>query len=106
MASMIQCRIDFRSMPWASPTQGIRQKVYRTNGRQLRLVEYSRAMPQHWCEKGHVGYVLDGRMEIRFENEVHTYSAGDGVYLPSGSEHKHMAKVLTDTVTVVFVEDV
>lgn len=103
---MIQCRIDFRSMPWASPTQGIRQKVYRTNGRQLRLVEYSRAMPHHWCEKGHVGYVLDGRMEVRFENEVHTYSAGDGVYLPGGSEHKHMAKVLTDTVTVVFVEDV
>ena len=102
---MIQYRIDFRSMPWTSPTPGVRQKVYKTNGHQLRLVEYSKVMPQHWCEKGHTGYVLDGRMEIEFENEAKTYSAGDGIYLPSGSEHKHMAKILTDTVTVVFVED-
>jgi quercetin dioxygenase-like cupin family protein len=45
-------------------------------------------------------------MEIRFENEVHTLSAGDGVFLPSGPEHKHMAKILTDTATVFFAEDV
>jgi len=102
---MIQYRIDFRSMPWTSSTHGIRQKVYRTNGRQLRLVEYSRAMPQHWCEKGHVGYMLEGKMEIEFGDKTQTYSAGDGIYLPSGPQHKHMAKILTDTVTAVFVED-
>ena len=44
-------------------------------------------------------------MDVRFENEVCTYSVGDGISLPSGSEHKHMARVLTDTVTIVFVED-
>jgi quercetin dioxygenase-like cupin family protein len=84
----------------------VRQKVYRSGDRQLRLVEYSRYMPPHCCEKGHYGYVLNGRMEIRFENEVHTFSSGDGVFLPSGPEHKHMAKILTDTATVFFVEDV
>jgi quercetin dioxygenase-like cupin family protein len=102
---MTQYRIDFRSMPWTSGTSGVRQKVFRANNGQLRLVEYSKAMHQHWCEKGHTEYVLNGKMEIEFENEAQTYSAGDGVYLPSGSEHKHVAKVLTDTVTVVFVED-
>lgn len=103
---MICYKVDFQSIPWSSPANGVRQKVYRSGDRQLRLVEYSRDMPPHWCEKGHYGYVLNGRMEIRFENEVHTFSSGDGVFLPSGSEHKHMAKILTDTATVFFVEDV
>jgi hypothetical protein len=66
---MTQYRIDFRSMPWTSGTSGVRQKVFRANNRQLRLVEYSKAMHQHWCEKGHTEYVLNGKMEIEFENE-------------------------------------
>ena len=103
---MICYKVDFQSILWSSPANGVREKVYKAGHRQLRLVEYSRNMPPHWCEKGHYGYVLNGRMEIRFENEVHTFSAGDGVFLPSGSEHKHMAKILTETATVVFAEDV
>lgn len=103
---MIGHKIDFGQTPWSSPADGVRQKVYKAGHRQLRLVEYSRNMPLHWCEKGHYGYVLNGRMELRFENEVHTFSAGDGVFLPSGPEHKHMAKILTDTATVFFVEDI
>lgn len=103
---MIQYKIDFKSIPWASSVKGVREKVYRDSHRQLRLVEYSKDMPQHWCEKGHFGYVLDGKMEIRLENEGYTYSSGDGVFLPSGQKHKHMARILTDTVTIIFVEDV
>ena len=102
----MQYKIDFKSMPWTSPASGVRQKIFRFKDRQLRLVEYSKTMPPHWCERGHVGYMLEGKMEIRFENEVHTYSAGDGVYLPSGAQHKHMARILTRTATLVFVEDV
>ena len=103
---MIQYRVDFKSVPWISPAKGVREKVYRVGHRQLRLVEYSKDMPPHWCEKGHFGYVLGGRMEIAFENELHVYSSGDGIFLPRGSDHKHMAKALTDTVIVVFAEDV
>ena len=102
----MQHRVDFKSIPWVSPAKGIQQKIYKADRRQLRLVEYSKDMPPHWCEKGHIGYVLDGKMEIRFENEVHLYSAGDGVFIPSGQEHRHSAKMLTDTVTVIFVEDI
>jgi hypothetical protein len=31
---------------------------------------------------------------------------GGGVFIPDGREHRHMGKVLTDTVTAIFVEDV
>ncbi len=63
-------------------------------------------MPLHWCEKGHIGCVLEGRFEIRFPGEVHVYNEGDGVFIPAGAEHKHMGRALTDMVRVVFVEEV
>lgn len=102
---MISYRIDFESIPWESPIAGVRQKVCMSGSRQLRLVEYSKDLPAHWCEKGHIGYVLQGQIEIRFDREVHTYGPGDGVFIPDGPEHKHMGRVLSDTVTLVFVED-
>jgi quercetin dioxygenase-like cupin family protein len=98
-------KINFESVPWALPMEGVRHKVAKQGGRQLRFVEYTQAMHAHWCEKGHIGYVLEGQMEIRFDNEVIVYNPGDGIFIPSGKEHKHMGRVLSDFVRVVFVED-
>jgi quercetin dioxygenase-like cupin family protein len=74
--------------------------------KRVRLVEYSKSMPPHWCERGHYGYILDGRMEIKFADCVRVFTAGDGVFIPDGPEHRHNAKVLSEVVRVVFVEDV
>ena len=103
---MIQYRVDFDALPWQAPMPGLRFRAWDHGGRRLRLVEYTKEMQPHWCEKGHIGYVLDGRFEIRFEAETHVYEAGDGVFLPPGAEHKHMGIALTDVVRAVFVEDV
>ena len=103
---MDQHKIDFESMPWETPMDGFRFKAKKHGGRQLRLVEYTKDMEPHWCERGHVGYVLEGQFEIRFEQEVAVFNPGDGIFIPSGSQDKHMGKVLTDMVRVVFVEDV
>ena len=102
---MSQYRADFDSLPWRSPMGGVRCKVSRHNGRQLRLVEYTTAMDEHWCDKGHAGCVLEGRLEIRFAEETVVFGPGDGIFIPTGSDHRHMARVLTDVVRVVFVED-
>jgi len=98
-------RIDFDGIPWKSPMKGVRHKIVSEGTRRLRLVEYSKEMEPHWCEKGHVGYLLDGRFEIRFDNAVLTFGPGDGIFIPAGREHRHMGKVLSDFVRVVFVED-
>ncbi len=98
-------KIDFESLPWQTPMDGLRFRAVADGGRRLRLVEYTKAMKPHWCENGHIGYVLEGRFEIRFENETVVYDAGDGVFIPSGAQHKHMGRALTDVVKVVFVED-
>ena len=102
---MVKYRIDFAGISWESPITGMRQKVCKSGSRQLRLVEYSKDLPAHWCEKGHIGYVLDGRIEIRFDDQTQTYQPGDGILIPDGPEHRHMGRVLSDTVTVVFAED-
>jgi ethanolamine utilization protein EutQ (cupin superfamily) len=99
-------RVDFESLPWQAPIDGLRFKAKQHGGKQLRLVEYTKDMEPHWCEKGHIGYVLEGEFEIRFDSEVATFKPGDGIFIPSGSEDKHMGKVLTDMVRVIFVEDV
>ncbi len=104
--SMTDYKIDFESIPWHSPLEGMRARACESDGRQLRVVEYAKEMAPHWCDKGHIGYILEGRFEIRFGNgQVDTFEPGDGVFIPSGPDHKHMGKALTDVVRVVFVED-
>jgi len=98
-------KIDFEPLPWETPFPGVRHKLVKQDGKLLRLIEYTPDMEPHRCEKGHWGYILEGRMEISFENETHVYDAGDGVFIPSGEEHKHSARILTDIVKAVFVEE-
>lgn len=50
---------EFSQLPWETPIVGVRHKYFDQNGIRLRLVEYSKSMPEHWCEKGHFGYLLD-----------------------------------------------
>ena len=85
--------------------EGVRFKAVRHEGKLLRLVEYTKDMAPHWCEKGHIGRILEGRFEIKFEGETVTYEPGDGVFIPPGERHKHMARALTEVVRTVFVED-
>jgi ethanolamine utilization protein EutQ (cupin superfamily) len=92
-------------MPWDTPAVGIRFKAYEQDGRRLRLAEFSREFVEHdWCTKGHIGYVLEGQMEIDFDGQSLTFGPGDGLFIPPGD--KHTAKVKTKTAKVILVEDV
>jgi len=98
-------RIDFEAMPWDTPAVGVRFKTYEHNGRRLRLAEFTREFVEpDWCTKGHIGYVLEGRMEIDFDGKLLTFGPGDGLFIRLGE--KHTAKVITDTAKVILVEDV
>ena len=98
-------RVVFDSVAWEEPMPGLRFKARRGHGKQLRLVEYGREMEPHWCEKGHLGYILDGRFEIAFDSGVVVYEPGDGIFIPSGRAHRHMGKSLTEVVRAVMIED-
>lgn len=104
---MEQYKLDFESMPWEIPADGVRFKACQQSGRKLRLVEFTKEFVElDWCTKGHIGYIFEGKMEIDFGGKKIVFDPGDGIFIPAGEEHKHKGKVLTDVVKVILVEDV
>ena len=104
---MGQYRIDFETMEWELPAEGVRFKAFEQDGRKLRLVEFAKEFVEaDWCCKGHIGYILEGRIEINFDGDVITFGPGDGLFIPAGEEHKHKGRVLTDKVRAILVEDI
>jgi len=102
----VQYKVDFDKLDWESPIEGVRHKYIDQDNLRMRLVEYSKEMPLHWCEKGHCGYIIEGKMEIEFENVKIIYQAGDGILIPDSPHHRHRGKALTEKVLVFFIEKV
>jgi mannose-6-phosphate isomerase-like protein (cupin superfamily) len=103
---MVKYKIDFEEIQWEEPIKGINSKIYKYDNRQLRLVNYTKEVPPHWCDKGHYGFILEGEFEIEFENETQIFRKGDGVFIPDGKHHKHQARALSESVKLIFVEDI
>lgn len=104
---MEQCKIDFNSIPWEIPADGVRFKAYKQKGKQVRLVEFTdQFVETDWCKKGHIVYILEGTLEVNFDGNVVVFKAGDGLCIPEGEKDKHMGKALTKVLKMIFVEDV
>ena len=72
----------------------------------MRVVELTDGFIEHdWCMKGHVGYVLDGELEIHFPGRVERFTAGDGIMIAGGGGWRHRARVLGSVARLVLVED-
>jgi quercetin dioxygenase-like cupin family protein len=102
----IPYQIQFDQIQWESPMVGVRHKCVDYNGQRIRLVEYSSGLPLHWCEKGHCGYLLSGKMAIEYTDTEIIYNEGDGIFIPDGPEHKHKGRVLSEKAVVFFIEKV
>ena len=58
-------KLVFDDLPWFEAGDGMRYKRIQQGDTQLRLVEWDRAMVHaNWCFKGHIGYVIEGEVEI------------------------------------------
>jgi quercetin dioxygenase-like cupin family protein len=102
---MLPFKIDFAGMEWESPTSGARFKSYVADGKQLRLLELSEEfVEQDWCEKGHIGLVLEGALEVDCHGQSVNYKEGDGLFIPRGQAHK--ARSLTPVVRLILVEEI
>ena len=99
-------KINFNQLEWETPIPGVRHKFIDHDGQRIRLVEYSNMMPAHWCEKGHCGYLISGRMEIEYSDTKIIYNPGDGIFIPDGPDYKHRGKVLSEKALVFFIEKV
>jgi arsenate reductase (thioredoxin) len=98
-------RIAFADMPWQTTAAGVRAKSQIIGSQQLRLVEFTRDLDHpHWCQTGHIGYVLEGELEIEFEHGALTFRTGDGISIPAGSGDQHRPRAVSDVVRLIFVE--
>ena len=87
---MEQYLIPFNDMEWMQTAPGIRSKAFLMKEWKLRLVEFSdKFVEEDWCKKGHIGYVLEGRLNIDFHGAVIAIKAGDALHIPEGEAHKH-----------------
>lgn len=86
--------IDFQKIAWENPAPGVRHKIFSKDGQRIRLVEFSdSSVEANWCTKGHVGYVLDGRIFIDFAEKEIEFRTGDGIFIPEGEANRHMGKI-------------
>ncbi len=70
-------------------------------------MEYDKSfIEQVWCIIGHMGYVIEGEIEIDFNGENINYRPGDAVFILPGEAHKHKLKVVSDKAMLFLVEDV
>jgi quercetin dioxygenase-like cupin family protein len=100
-------KVSFDEMQWEQVRPDVRQKVYREGSRQIRLVEFDTSDgAEHWCEAGHIGYVLKGSLSISFNGQVLSFEAGDGLFIPSGAAAKHRSVSITSGTQLLMVEDV
>jgi quercetin dioxygenase-like cupin family protein len=100
-------RVDFNGMPWQNGREGVRYKVYAEGARQLRLVEFTTTEGDpHWCNRGHIGFVLAGSLTIDFNGKVLAFSAGDGLFIPSGAASAHRGVTIEPGTQLVMVENI
>jgi len=97
--------VDFDSLPWQAPAHGIRFKSRIWNGQQLRLLEFtSEFVELDWCRKGHIGYLLEGELEIDFSGRLQCVKAGQGFFIDEGEEGKHKARAVTNIAIMILVD--
>jgi hypothetical protein len=100
-------KVPFDSMDWHEIRPGVRHKVHGDGSRQLRLVQFDTSDgAEFWCEVGHIGYVLNGGLDIDFDGTVLSFAAGDGLFIPSGAASRHRSVFITPGTTLLMVEDV
>ena len=104
---MSQFKVSFETMPWQQIRPDVRQKIYCEGSRQIRLVEFETSDgAEHWCEAGHIGYVLKGALDITFDGKVVSFAAGDGLFIPAGAATRHRSVRISSGTQLLMIEDV
>ena len=105
---MSEFLVNFKKLNWEGAYSGQRQKSFTRGNQRLRLVELiDEYSEDEWCEKEHIGYVLNGRITIDFKGKSLIFNEGDGIFIPEGKENRHMGKMSKgEKVLILFFEKV
>ena len=100
-------KIDFSAMDWEKSESGIKSKSSEQNRKKIRLLELHKGLKHpEWCVTGHIGYIIEGELEIEFNGRIVNISKGDALIIAAGEEEKHIPKPISENVVMLLVEDV
>lgn len=96
--------------PWSQDAPGIRVRESELDGARWAVVEYEAgALREEWCEDGHRGYVISGRIEYEFDDDRQplTASESEAFFLPKAryGQGAHRGRNLSSTPTRLFLID-
>lgn len=99
-------RLDFSKFDWQEQAPGLRTKEFLMENRRIRLLEFTEHFSESdWCVKGHIGYVVGGRITIDFAGKAVLFEQGDGIFIPVGESGKHKASVARGENAILFLCD-
>lgn len=102
-----QFKVIFDDLKWENASTGARFKVFREDGKQIRLLEFTADfVEEDWCVKNHIGFVLEGSLEINFGGTIVNFTAGQGIFILEGENNQHKARSVTTVVKLILVEDI
>ncbi len=100
-------KVDFSACEWEISDTGVRSKSFERDKKRMSLLELGKELDHpHWCETGHVGFVVEGELEIAFGDKTIRYSKDDGLFILSGDGEKHIPKPISEKVVLFLVEDI
>ncbi|MCT8974453.1 MULTISPECIES: hypothetical protein [Microbaculum] len=86
-------KIDFDDVAWSEVLPGLRVKAVQEGPRTIRLVEFQGGFVEPgWCEKGHVGFVVSGRLTVEFDSGVEVFEPGQGLFFTPGTGGRHKVR--------------
>lgn len=99
--------VAFNEMVWQQGGKGLRFKAFTYGYQRIRLMELREEFEGDWCMSGHVGYLIEGELSVRFEETIEWFKKGDTVFIPQGIEHKHKVSVTSgEKVLILSLETV
>jgi quercetin dioxygenase-like cupin family protein len=96
--------VQFADIPWRSAATGLRLKQTEQLGVRLRLVEFTPEYDdQAWCEVGHAGYVIEGRLTFLYDSTSTSIGAGEAFYIEHGPRSRHRTRIAANERALVFL---
>ena len=92
-------KVDFKQIKWRKVVgngRSGREKASESQTKLIRMLEFSPKWNEKtWCELGHVGFVLKGRLCLNLGKETVRIAPGQAFVIERGEKHKAFCKSKT-----------
>ena len=92
-------------MPKADiPLEGVTAFLSQAETHQILFMQFSEDanLPEH-VHEAQIGFVLEGRIDLTIDGQLHTYQKGDHYYIPAGVSHS--GKIYKDYADITFFNE-